>query len=146
MPAARVRDEVPPVIVGDLNSMSSAGVKSATVLIAHGSRRAEANRELSLLADQVRARLPGERIEIAFLELAEPTIPEAVRHCVEAGAGRVRLFPYFLSPGVHVARDLEGYRADFAVKFPDVEFVLCPPLGQHAGIVDIVLDRLAESG
>ena len=124
--------------------MSSAGLKSATLLIAHGSRRDEANRELALLADQVRERLSTETVKIAYLELARPTIPEAARLCVESGARRVRMFPFFLSPGMHVARDLENYRADFSRDYPDVEFVLCRPIGQHPGIVDIVLDRLAE--
>ena len=124
--------------------MSSAGLKSATLLIAHGSRLAEANRELSLLADQVRERAPAETVEIAYLELAEPTIPQAARRCVERGANRVRMFPYFLSPGVHVARDLEKCRSDFVREYPGVEFVLCSPLGQHPRIVDIVMERLAE--
>lgn len=126
--------------------MSSAPPVSAILLIAHGSRRDEANRELSELAEQVRARSPGVAVEIAYLELAAPTIPQGARRCVESGATRVRMFPYFLSAGVHVARDLEDFRAEFQREYQGVEFVLCRPLGQHPAVVDIVMDRLAESG
>lgn len=124
--------------------MPDAGSNFAIILIAHGSRRAEANRELEVLAEQVRQRLPTERVEIAYLELAEPTIPQAVARCVEGGAQRVRMFPYFLSPGVHVSRDLEQYRLQFTREHPDVEFELCRPIGLHPKIVDIVIERLTE--
>jgi len=124
--------------------MSTVAPRSATLLIAHGSRRAEANRELAMLADEVRERLPTEIVEIAFLELAEPTIPQAALRCVECGAERVRMFPYFLSAGVHVSEDLEQHRQDFAREYPGVEFLLCRPIGQHPAIVNIVIERLAE--
>ena len=43
---------------------------------------------------------------------------------------------------MHVTRDLEDYRRQFARQYPGVEFVLCPPLGLHPLIVETVLDRL----
>lgn len=120
-------------------------VTSATLLIAHGSRRPEANADLVRLAEMLAPHLPGERIEIAYLELAEPTIPEGLSRCLAAGATRVRMLPYFLSAGAHVTGDLEQFRADFAARYPDVVFQLCGPLGLHPRIIDIVLDRLGEA-
>jgi sirohydrochlorin ferrochelatase len=120
-------------------------VTSATLLIAHGSRRPEANADLVRLAEMLAPHLPGERIEIAYLELAEPTIPEGLSRCLAAGATRVRMMPYFLSAGAHVTGDLERFRADFAARYPDVAFQLCGPLGLHPRIIDIVLDRLDEA-
>jgi len=127
----------------------NAGAGAATegvLLIAHGSRRAEANAELAQLAREVAVRLPDAVIETAYLELAQPTVAEGARRCIARGAGRVRLFPYFLSPGIHVTRDLEELRGDLARAYPGVTFVLCRPLGLHPQIVDIVLERLRESG
>jgi sirohydrochlorin ferrochelatase len=83
-------------------------------------------------------------VEAAYLELASPTIPEGVRRCVDQGAWRVALFPYFLSAGVHVTEDLDALRAHFRQEYPEVEFVLCPPLGLHPAMVEIVCDRLRE--
>lgn len=115
---------------------------TAYLLIAHGSRRPEANDELVQLAGQVRARRPEAIVEVAYLELAEPTIAAAAERCVRQGAAEVRLLPYFLSPGVHVTRDLEECRSRLATEFAPVKFVLCPPLGDHSLILDVVLDRL----
>src|SRR5262245_15303688 len=82
---------------------------TALLLIAHGSRHAEANDDLRHVAAALRER--GHVIvEPSFLELAEPTIEQGGVTCVEQGAERVVLVPYFLSAGVHVRRDLSEAR------------------------------------
>src|SRR5580693_3081811 len=102
--------------------------KSAALLIAHGSRRPEAKRDLVDLAFAIRGRTHYPIVEIAYLELVEPTIPQGARRCVEQGATRVSLLPYSLSAGAHVVEDLERIRADLALEFPALRFVLCRPL------------------
>lgn len=116
----------------------------AALLIAHGSRRPEANADLVALAELVRAAGRFDVVEIAYLELAEPDIPAGAARCVEAGATEVRMLPYFLSMGRHVAEDLDGYRRNFSTQFPGVAFTLCPPLGLHPKVVEVVLERLGE--
>lgn len=81
-------------------------------------------------------------VEIAYLELAEPAIPIAAETCITLGATRVKLLPYFLSAGAHVVDDLEKHRRELGLRFPEVEFQLCPPLGLHPLMVEIVMDRL----
>ena len=115
---------------------------TAVLLIAHGSRRASANDDLIELAQRLRAVSDYKFVEIAFLELAEPTIPHGIASCVSRGAHRVLMLPYFLSAGAHVSEDLERFRAQAAAEHPGITFVLCEPLGRHALIVDVVLDRL----
>jgi sirohydrochlorin ferrochelatase len=55
------------------------------------------------------------------------------------------MLPYFLSAGVHVDSDLQSHRNELATRYPDVEFVLCPHLGLHPLMVDIVMARLNEA-
>jgi sirohydrochlorin ferrochelatase len=117
---------------------------TAVLLIAHGSRLAAANADLLQLAEQLRSRFPGHTIETAYLELTEPTIPQGAARCVDLGATRVLLLPYFLSAGTHVTEDLRGFRAQFAEQWPSVRFELCPPLGLHPLMLEIVCDRLRE--
>lgn len=119
-------------------------MKSAILLIAHGSRRAAANADLVKLAEQVRARRPSEIVEIAYLELAEPTIPQGAARCVERGATVVKMSPFFLSAGTHIAEDLTGFRAEFETQYPGVRFQLCPPLGLHPLLVEAVFERMNE--
>ena len=84
-------------------------------------------------------------VQPAFLELAEPTIDEAGRRCVDQGALRVVLLPYFLSGGVHVRRDLREHRDRLAQELAPVAVVLAEPLGRHPLLREIVLQRAKES-
>ncbi len=81
----------------------------------------------------------------AFLELAEPTIEQAVHGCIERGANRIVLLPYFLSAGVHVQRDLQLHRDRLAQAYPHAVVALAEPLGRHPLLVDIVLERAREA-
>ncbi len=119
--------------------------KTAVLLIAHGSRRAEANSDLTRLAEIIRSRGLYAIIETAYLEIAEPGTALAGEKCVSAGATHVKLLPYFLSAGAHVVDDLEAHRRALSERFPDVAFELCQPLGLHPLMVEIVLDRLQDS-
>jgi len=116
----------------------------AVLLIAHGSRRPEANADLLQLAEQVTKTGGYTIVEVSYLELTSPTIDEGGRECIRRGAQRVLMLPYFLSAGVHVVQDLETARQTLSKEFPHIEFRLCPPLGLHPLMVQIVLSRLQE--
>jgi len=114
---------------------------TAVLLIAHGSRRSEANADSEHLADSLRARGPYPIIEYCYLELAVPDIETGGAKCVADGADRVLLVPYFLSAGIHVTRDLEAARQRLADQHAGVEFRLCEPIGLHPLMVEIIADR-----
>lgn len=117
---------------------------TAALLIAHGSRREEANADLVRLADAVRETNRFGIIEIAYLELAEPDIPTGAQACVKHGARRILMMPYFLSAGVHVRNDLQKFQEQFRAKYSGVEFEVCEPLGLHPKLVEVVIERLRE--
>jgi sirohydrochlorin ferrochelatase len=117
------------------------GMRTALLLLAHGSRHTEANDDLHHLAALLRQRGEYAIVEAAFLELAEPTLAQGGTRCVEQGAERVILVPYFLSSGVHVRRDLTAWREELARRFGHVDFRLAEPLGRHPLLVEIVEAR-----
>lgn len=118
---------------------------TAVLLVAHGSRRAEANHDLVIVAEQLREQSDYPIIVPSYLELAEPSIPDGVRQCVEAGADHVLMMPYFLSAGSHVTKDLERFRSEASAEFESVNFDLCPPLGLHPLMLEIIKSRLQEN-
>lgn len=117
----------------------------AVQLIAHGSRRDEANADLEEVATRLRERSDYDFIVASYLEIADPSIPVAARLCVATGATEVLLMPYFLSAGSHVTRDLQRFRDELNTEFAGVKFRLCPPLGLHPLMLDIICDRLGEA-
>lgn len=118
---------------------------TAALLIAHGSRRAEANADLVKLADMVRATNRFGIVEIAYLELAEPDIPTGAANCISQGAKRILMMPYFLSAGVHVRNDLTEFQQQFQEQYPGVTVEVCEHLGLHPKLVDVVIERLTAA-
>jgi sirohydrochlorin ferrochelatase len=121
-------------------------IPPAILLIAHGSRRAQANLELEQIAAQLHLRGNFCWVQPAYLELAEPSIDEGAARCVERRASVVIMLPYFLSLGRHVVDDLTAARDRLRQRYPQVTFLIAPPLGQHPALVDILLQhaQLAE--
>src|SRR5262245_7416449 len=119
--------------------------QTALLMIAHGSSRAEANADLSRLADELRQSGRFANVQPAYLELAEPDIDAGAEMCVRQGVKRVILLPYFLSAGVHVRRDLAAARDRLVERFSAVQFLLAEPLGPHPLLSEVVLQRAAEA-
>lgn len=116
---------------------------TAILLIAHGSRNQSANQDLVLMADSFRQEgFP--KVEVAYLELAPPTIFEGGSACVDPGIHTVLMLPYFLSAGIHVQRDLEEAKVQLATTFPKVRFLLAKPLGPHPALLDLLKLRGQE--
>jgi sirohydrochlorin ferrochelatase len=117
------------------------GERTALVLVDHGSRFQEANDMLADVADLVK-RLGGiQDVFYAHMELAEPTIEQAFAAAVAGGATQVVVHPYFLSPGRHSMSDIPRLVADAARAFPGVAYCVTQPLGVHAKIGEVVLER-----
>jgi sirohydrochlorin ferrochelatase len=112
------------------------------LIVAHGSRRQASNEEVRALGERVRdLRDPGiDQVEVAFLELAEPSIPAGLARCVEQGAREIVVFPYFLAAGTHVASDIPEALAEFREHHPDVEIRLASHLGASTSLPRTILD------
>jgi sirohydrochlorin ferrochelatase len=115
------------------------------LLVAHGSPVPAANRELLELIPLVQKRNGKMIVLPAFLEGAEPSIPEAIYSCVSQGATIVVVIPYFLLLGKHVAHDLPALIGQAEQKYPQVRFVLGRHLADHEGLGEIVIQRIEES-
>lgn len=114
----------------------------ALLVVAHGSRRAASNDEVRQLTDELRSAAGSayESVECAFLELAQPSIPEGIDGCVSRGASEVVVLPYFLSAGRHVAKDIPEIVAESQARYPAVTIRIAPYLGQATSLVSSLLE------
>lgn len=113
----------------------------ALLLIAHGSRRAESNDEVRTLTAELatRANASYSIVRCAFLELAEPSIPDGIELCIQAGATEVVVLPYFLSAGRHVVTDIPNEVRGKQDEHPQVNIRIASYLGASTGIPDLLL-------
>ncbi|HIE95965.1 MAG: CbiX/SirB N-terminal domain-containing protein [Fuerstiella sp.] len=115
---------------------------TAVVIVDHGSRKPASNEMLYQATKIFAAQSNYAIVEPAHMELAQPDIATAFRKCVEQGAARVVVFPYFLSPGRHWSEDIPGLVTEAARPFPDVAWLVTAPFGLHPKMSSIIDDRI----
>jgi sirohydrochlorin ferrochelatase len=118
---------------------------TAILLMAHGSRIAEANDAVREIADRVKKMTEFDIVEVSFREMHLPDIQQGVDSCVAQGAQRILMVPYFLYLGAHVLQDLPEEMEQARKRHPGVEMVIGKHLGVHNKLAEIVVERIAES-
>jgi len=119
---------------------------NALLIVAHGSRREASNEEIRALALQVADQAGNgyARVSAAFLELAEPSIPDGLQQLIDAGATHITVVPYFLSAGRHVSEDIPAEIEKVTQKNPDVSIRLAPYVGLCSAMPGLLLQQAAE--
>lgn len=118
----------------------------ALVLIAHGSRRQASNQEVTNLALGLKksAGKQYQIVEAGFLEIARPSIPEAIESCIESGATSVIVVPYFLAAGRHVAEDIPQIVRPVGERHPHVSIRISEHIGMSNSMPRLILDSASS--
>lgn len=117
----------------------NASVRTAVILVDHGSRRAESNQQLVAVAELFRATTDWPIVRHAHMELAEPSIATALDACVDDGATSVVVFPWFLAPGRHWHEDIPRMVRAASERHPGISTLVTAPFGR-----DELLTQLAD--
>ena len=120
-------------------------MKTAILMMAHGSRIAEANDAAREIAAMVREMTGFEIVEVAFREMHEPNIQQGIDACVAQGAGRILLMPYFLFMGAHVQHDLPEEIEEAQKRHPWLIMEMGGPLGAHRKLAEIEAERIGQA-
>ncbi len=118
-------------------------------MVGHGSRKKEANNiELTgkLLHNMIHPGCTYDCVKVAYLQFVHPDISETIRICVNQGAQRIIIHPFFLSSGMHVTHDIPEIIEEARKTYPDKEFILTEPLGVHQKLAQIVMERIDAAG
>ena len=78
------------------------------LLMDHGSRNSASNERLQKVARVYQESLndPNMIVRHAHMEIAQPSIPQALESLLAEGVAEIVCHPYFLSPGRHVKEDI----------------------------------------
>jgi sirohydrochlorin cobaltochelatase len=119
---------------------------SPIVLLAHGSPDPDWRRPLEGARDRLRARLPGRRVELAFLEHTEPSLDVLVGRLAAEGHRRAIVMAAFLSGGGnHIKKHVPQLVAEAARVHRNIELALVPgALGAEPEIPDALARAAAR--
>lgn len=120
--------------------------ETTLLLVGHGSRGREGNKETINFAAQWRELHPEWRIEVCFIEHAEVLLDEGLDRAAR-GARRVVAIPFILNAAGHVKMELPHALEAARARHPDIEFIVTRHLGMGREVFAVLqgqLDRLMK--
>lgn len=112
--------------------------RSALILFGHGARDPEWAVPIGKLQRKVAEQRPDLAVEVAFLELAQPLLSEAIEKLASRQYRRIAIVPVFLAQGGHLKQDVPRLLETMKERFPAVTFDLWPALGDADPILDAI--------
>lgn len=107
------------------------------LLVAHGSRKVQANLEVHQVAEKLQEQL-GREVLACFLEQGEPDIPEGVDRALAKSPKEILVLPYFLTQGRHLEEDIPEILSKKARAYPETPIRILNYVGNHPKIVDLL--------
>ena len=117
----------------------------AIVLFGHGARDARWREPFDRLASLWKAQHPNTPVELAFLELMEPSLEQAIASQVDAGATEVVVMPVFFGQGGHLRNDFPLLLSACQEKFPGVTLSATPAVGEDLAVLQAIIDFGAKA-
>ncbi len=119
--------------------------KTGVIVFTHGSRLAAGNEIMVKLVDQLRGRLGYEYVEPCFMELAEPTMYDAIHNLVARGCNHIFGYAFFLVPGKHLREDIPAIFRCALDGHPEVTWEITEPMMEDPALLEMVTHRIEKA-
>jgi sirohydrochlorin cobaltochelatase len=113
---------------------------SGIVLFAHGARDPAWAEPFRRIQTRLRAAEPDVPVELAFLELMQPSLPEAVARLARGAIWRITVVPLFLAQGGHLKEDLPRLVEAIREKHPGIAIHVTSAIGDSETLTDAIAD------
>jgi sirohydrochlorin ferrochelatase len=120
-------------------------VKTAIVILGHGTRSEGADDSIRQAAARIRNNGNYEIVAHAFLQYASPSLSDVLEDCVRQQVAKVIIVPFFLQSGTHVSTDIPELVRTAKHTHPHLEFVVTDYVGGHRLMADIVADLINKT-
>jgi sirohydrochlorin cobaltochelatase len=117
----------------------------ALILFGHGARDSRWREPFDRLVSLWKARHPDVRVELAFLELMEPSLEEAISSQMRAGATEVVIVPVFFGQGGHLRNDFPVLLSACKDKFPEIKLSATPAVGEDEAVLQAIIEFSARA-
>jgi len=112
----------------------------AIILFGHGARDSRWREPFDRLVDLWRAQHNATPVELAFLEMMQPSLEEAVISLVGKGASDITVVPVFFGQGGHLRNDFPALLDSCREKFPNVPLSATLAVGEDVAVLQAIVD------
>ena len=126
-------------------TMNAEAKARAIILFGHGARDARWREPFDRLAALWKAQHHDVLVELAFLELMQPSLEEAIASHVASGATKVIVVPVFFGQGGHLRNDFPLLFSACQEKFPDIQLSVTPAVGEDKSVLQAIIEFSARN-
>ena len=120
--------------------------RKALLIVDHGSRNAEANAATAAFAARVASERTDRRVTHAHMELSQPDVATTIDLLVADGVDEIHVHLHFLGRGYHVRETIPELMDAARDRHPTLQITISDPIGEHPGLVDLVLESPPGAG
>ena len=117
----------------------------AIVLFGHGARDIRWREPFDRLAALWKTQHSEAAVELAFLEMMEPSLEQAIASLVAAGATEVVVVPVFFGQGGHLRNDFPVLLSACQEKYPKIALSATPAVGEDLAVLQAIVDLGARA-
>ncbi|HEX7642832.1 MAG TPA: CbiX/SirB N-terminal domain-containing protein [Burkholderiaceae bacterium] len=110
-------------------------MKRALILFGHGSRDTRWAGPFLRLQEMLRAQLPDVAVELAYLDLLEPRLPDLIDRLAAESIAAVTVVPVFFGQGGHVLRDVPLLVEEARAKHSAMQISLAKAVGESDSVL-----------
>lgn len=120
-------------------------MKKGFLIVAHGSRKGDANQQVTELVNGLSDYYQSNMFETAFMELASPSLEDGIKALMNKKMDQLIAYPFFLFKGMHFTKDIPDIIQNILNKYsPKMTFKMLDPIGLHPKIFDLVQEELYD--
>ncbi len=112
----------------------------AIILFGHGARDARWREPFDRLAVMWQEQHPKTLVELAFLEMMQPSLEQAISGLVKQGANEAVVVPVFFGQGGHLRNDFPLLLQACQEKFPELKLSTTSAVGEDAAVLQAIVD------
>lgn len=117
----------------------------AIVLFGHGARDPQWAEPMKRLQGLLQQALPSHVIELAFLELMAPSLPECVGQLVHQGVQQVQVVPIFFGKGGHLKNDFPALLEQLRKQYPSLSLEATSAVGQWDAVWQAIASEIVNT-
>ncbi len=124
---------------------ASESKSTGTILLAHGSRNPQWKQPFEHLLDLAKMHASHLQWELAYMELAQPSLSEAVQQLMQQNSLHcICILPVFMATGEHLIKDIPAILEPLQEEYPKTQFKLFPALGESALVQEAFVTAAIE--
>ena len=112
----------------------------AIILFGHGARDTRWREPFDRLVQLWRAQHASTRVELAFLEMMEPSLSQAIAKLTAVGASEIIVVPVFFGQGGHLRNDFPKLLEECRSQYSNIALSATPAVGEDEAVLQAIID------